>query len=298
MTPLLTKDLRLAADAMRPWALGVGLLVLAATAIAAVSSDLRPRLLADLSWPELMQLISLAVIFSAVAMGAWVAVVVVRGDETHGARNLAMALPVSPRAGGGLKLGVMLASTLVVAAVASVLSLAQARGAGSGESFYLGALYGVGTLVLGLVGLAHGAVFARLVRGTFAPVAASCGLIVLWFAGAMIAGRLGFGVFGREITELAQSTGEPWRAIVPADRAAFNAAAAGVGSASLALLLTAVAALLTNASRRAVAVGLGVAAVACFVVAALSVPVSIANDPSLDSWTAYSPVVAPAATTK
>jgi hypothetical protein len=291
MTPLLIKDLRLAADAMRPWALAVGLLVAVASAMSVVSVDLRPRALAAMSWAELMQMISLAVLFSSVAVGAWVAVAVVHGDETHGARNLAMSLPVSPRAGGGLKLGAMLASMLVVAAVAGVLGVVRT----GAEVVTNGFSFGLWTLLLGVVGLAHGAIFARLVRGTFAPVVASCGLIVLWIVGAMVAGRIGFAFFGREIVELANATGEPWRAIVSADRAAFFGAAAGVGAASLALLITVVLALLTNASRRAVGIGVGIAAVACVVVAAISVPIATANDRSLDSWVPYQNAKAAAA---
>src|SRR5262245_15359823 len=123
MTTLVLKDLRLALDALRPWALVVVGLAVGMLILRALPQSLDPWGLHHVSVPELFGYVAFFAGVTGVGISTWSSSAVVQGDRRHGANALAATLPSTSRARVQSKLFAVLVAALTPAFVVLGLAL-------------------------------------------------------------------------------------------------------------------------------------------------------------------------------
>ena len=246
MTGLLAKDLRLSLDTLRPWALTVVGVIVAAFLLRQLPESMLPALLAQLSLPDLLSVFAVAIGGSAVVVSAWSTAAIVQGDQAHGGELLVASLPVAPVERAASKLLVM-GIAVLVPAVAATVAFALARTTRpvveTGWPLSI-AMWGLGISAVG-AGLAMP--WALLVRGS------SKAVFLALLAGTTdgVAGALGAWFVHRQlVADATAAFPEPERSFMymadlalAGERARLVAAAAAVGVAALIGLLMGVAAI-------------------------------------------------------
>ncbi len=291
MTTLLLKDLRLSLDVLRPWALTVVGLVMAALVAESLPATLLPSPIHHLTVGFLLQGLGACVALSAVLVGASLAAALLRGDDAHGARLMMESLPVAAsRRLSSKAISVATASlapaaaTLVLLVLGSKLS-AMAEGLRSTTAPILLVVFGTIVTAMGGAGAAWAS--ACVVRGRLAMVA----MAILLLAVAAILG--GFGAWvGVPLLE-----GDLLRArLAPGGAIQFSATLSRclqvggvvgtIAAISCCLLAVPLAGLRRRSWRRFLTLS-GATLATAFLAGLASTPLSVATDERLERWIAY-----------
>jgi hypothetical protein len=284
MTPLLLKDLRLSLDAIRPWVIVlIGFGIAAGIAIQLPAPTI-PLGLRGVSATELIGTVGGIAGIASVATAAWIAATVAHGDRRHGARSLAVVLPIERR---GMVLSKLLAIGVGILCVSLVaIALRSVAGAPSVPGRSVPGFEPAVVLASAVVGAAFALAVAALARGVFATVMIS-------LLGTMVAGMAGYlggaailPFVADEHIRLARIVNELHEVEAMSARVLAASAAAGVVAAALVagcIGCLAVARPLTTARSLQ---GTVLALVLAFISGTMWAPMALRHD-EVHSWKAY-----------
>jgi hypothetical protein len=284
MTTLIAKDLRLSLDALRPWLIILVGLAAAAGGATFLPQRLLPFGMSGVSVTEAIASMGGLAGLGSVAVAAWVAASVLHGDRRHGARSLAVVMPV-PRSRRVLSkalailFGVGLVALLAILLRSLVPAEAFARRPLPGfDASLVAAMSAIGAaLALGVAPLTK-AMFPTVMVALLLAMAAT-------FVGAMC-GSWMIPFAASEFARVADAVGSDSEYRALAERMATVAAGAAIIGTALTTLVTGGLAIGSPVSTRFALGSLGLSLVVAFLLSAAAVPVALRFDP-IQNWDSY-----------
>lgn len=192
MMTLLSKDLRLSCDALRPWAVGcaglLALLLLLPLAPREIVAGVVGRSAAHLAYQNALGSLGDAIAVTLIPVAIFVAAAVGMGDRLHGARHLASVLPVRPVSRAVARL-LALALALGVPLVAALLCTSVERTADA-TAILRDEVWRWIWPTLGVTSAGAGLLLSRLPLARWQVVVLGCGFLVVGGIVGAVAGRL------------------------------------------------------------------------------------------------------------
>jgi len=253
MRTILLKDVRLSLDALLPWALVLGGVVIAMLGLAVLPSHLRPAFAWRFTVAEALGIAGALIGVSAIGVSAWAAVMVVQGDRRHGAWLLDWSLPVSRRARTASKVIAAMAAC-AASPLAFIAVLVGAWMASPSDGRFAPSI-GLSAFVVAMASLAGTALalgVAPWVQGAFKVVLLS---LLLGVAGALAGGLGGWLGFGWAIGDYVREGVESYHIDSAWRVASWAAAIAGASAVALVAGIWGVSALARPAAPKVWAVG-------------------------------------------
>ena len=291
MNALLTKDLRLSLDVLRPWAIVVVGLALGVFILSRAPESLLPDALRAISIGELFVFVAGVVGFTAVIVSAWSAASIAQGDRTHGAAMLAAALPIAPSHRALSKATALLPATLAPPLVVCALYTLGRQLGYAPNDFSVGVVTGLVAAASAVgAGLALGV--APLIRSRFQTVAVA---LLVGLAGGMLGvlgAWIGLRFFSGELARVIAAKG--WIDPLPQIQVRLDwiSGVTGVGAAAIGCALVGVVSLARLRTRRSLLYGVSSALALSLVAGVVATKPALATDQTLKDGDTYLRLVA------
>ncbi len=289
MTTLLLKDLRLSLDVLRPWGLLVAGFAVGMWLLASLPSTLVPVDLRGMSLAEMLIALAALIAATSMAVGAWLATVIVRGDQSHGAGALAAILPTSPSRRVGSKVIALAAATamLPLAAAAALVVALTLRPTATAESLGRLLLLPAAALAGAFIGAGAASFIATLVRGTFAIVAISLlGILLAGISGSASAAT-GLQLLCRDVVDAGARPGAITEYLLLRSSVLTGGAIASIATTGLAAGIVGMTAMARPRGARWIAMSGAALLLVALITGLASSKAIVANDPQLANWSAY-----------
>lgn len=277
---LLRKDLRLSADALRPWGLCVVGFLMCSLALVWAPDAMKPDAISRFDLRDFVAITGTGVAMSALAVAAWIAASVLVGDRTHGAHSLEATIPVSDSSRALPKFAAIGLGVMVPWATATALLALSASDPLSGATGMVILL----TLAAEVIGVAHAILLVHALPRVFPLVLASCCSLGAWLFLGWVSARLTFQALTSDLSVVARAGSEEWRVTELIGPAGINGAMLATAAASSLTLAVGIVSHMRPVRRRVLSMTIGIGCVIAVATGAAAAWQHMPSSAEVSTW--------------